>query len=316
MNVEKRKPNMTIIVPVFNEEQTLTELFNHLDKLKAKLTKLDISFLFINDGSTDNSLKILEGLSNKYKYVKIISFTRNFGHQAAIAAGINFCTDDYAVIIDADLQDPPNEIENLYLKSLEGYDVVHAKRVRRIGETYFKKITAVLFYKLFNYLSDTKIPNNVGDFKLINKKVLNELKKLKEKNKFIRGLVPWTGFKSTYHEYERNERFAGHTKYNIFQMLKLAIDGSISFSSKIINFFSILSILITSLSFLFGIYLIIYKLIYLNKIIPGFTALITCIIFFSGTILMFLSIIAQYIIRIQVQVKDRPEYVIKQIVNL
>ena len=195
MNVEKRKPNMTIIVPVFNEEQTLTELFNHLDKLKAKLTNLDISFLFINDGSTDNSLKILEGLSNKYKYVKIISFTRNFGHQAAIAAGINFYNDDYAVIIDVDLQDPPNEIENLYLKSLEGYDVVHAKRIRRIGETYFKKITAVLFYKLFNYLSDTKIPNNVGDFKLINKKVLNELKKLKEKNKFIRGLVPWTGLK-------------------------------------------------------------------------------------------------------------------------
>ena len=174
----------------------------------------------------------------------------------------------------------------------------------------------IVFHKLFNYLSDTKIPNNVGDFKLINKKVLNELKKLKEKNKFIRGLVPWTGFKSAYHEYERKERFAGHTKYNIFKMLKLAIDGSISFSSKIINFFSVLSILITSLSFLFGIYLIIYKLIYLNKIIPGFTALITCIIFFSGTILMFLSIIAKYIIRIQVQVKDRPEYVIKQIVNL
>lgn len=316
MNVEKKKPNMTIVIPVYNEEQTLTELFNQLNKLKMKLTELNISFLFINDGSTDNSFKMLEDLSDKYEYVKIISFTRNFGHQAAITAGMNFCNDDYAVIIDADLQDPPSEIENLYVKSLEGYDIVHAKRSKRKGETFFKKFSAVLFYKFFNYLTDTKIPNNVGDFKLINKKVLDELKKLKEKNKFIRGLIPWTGFKSTFHEYEREQRFAGKTKYNIFKMLKLAIDGSISFSSKIINFFSVLSIIITSLSFLFGIYLIAYKLLYLNKIIPGFTALITCMIFFSGTILMFLSIIAQYIIKIQEQVKDRPEYIIKKIVNL
>ena len=139
MNVEKRKPNMTIIVPVFNEEQTLTELFNHLDKLKAKLTKLDISFLFINDGSTDNSLKILEGLSNKYKYVKLFH-SHEILSPSSNSSGNKLCNDDYAVIIDADLQDPPNEIENLYLKSLEGYDVVHAKRIRRIGETYFKKL--------------------------------------------------------------------------------------------------------------------------------------------------------------------------------
>lgn len=315
MNNNKDKQTMSVLIPVHNEELTLEKLFEELCKVKNKIIDLEITLIFIDDGSTDKSSQILEDLSKNSKFVKIISFARNFGHMASITAGLNSSKEDYVVMIDADLQDPPSEIEHLYLKALQGYDVVYGKRLVRKGETIFKKLSAKYFYYFFNYISETKIPNNVGEFRLITRKVVNELKNFKEKNKFIRGLIPWMGFNYTFHEYVRNERYAGTTKYNFFKMLKLALDGSISFSSKIINFFSILSIIVTSLSFLYGLYLTIYKLIYMDKIIPGFTALITCIIFFSGIILFFLSIIAQYIIKIQDQVKDRPEYIIKKLTN-
>lgn len=302
---------MSIIIPVYNEEQNLNKLILELNKLRKKLNKLSITYIFVDDCSEDNSLKKLKKFSKKMKNIKIISFSKNFGHQAAITAGMNYCYDDYVVTIDADLQDPPMIISKLYQKALKGYDVVYAVREERKGESFFKKITANIFYSFFNYLSDTQIPKNVGDFRLINKKVLNEFHKLTEKNKFIRGLIPWIGFKSSKVFYSRDKRYAGVTKYPLVKMIKLAVSGSISFSSKIINFMTGLSLLIVSLSFLYGSYLAIYKLLFNDKIIPGFTAITVLLIFFSGMILFFLSIIGQYIIKIHDEVKDRPEYIIK-----
>lgn len=293
---------LDIIVPVFNEEDCLDEILRRLNGVKDSFKDiLDVSFLFVNDGSRDKSADILKAFSEKYDYVKVINFARNFGHQIAVTAGINNTNADYVAIIDADLQDPPELIVDMYKKSLEGYDIVYGKRLKRDKETMFKKLTAFGFYRVLNYMCNLDIPKDTGDFRLITKKVVEVLKNMPEHNRFIRGMVPWVGFKSAPVEFNREERYAGETHYPLKAMIKLASNAIFSFSTKplvMINYLAGLVLLLSIFSFL-----------RLN--------LISATILFVGSLqLLAIGIVGAYIGRIYEEAKGRPLYTIKDKFNL
>lgn len=293
---------LDIIVPVFNEEDCLDEILRRLtgvrDSLKASL---DVSFLFVNDGSKDKSADILKVFAEKYDYVKVINFARNFGHQIAVTAGINNTNADYVAIIDADLQDPPELIVDMYKKSLEGYDIVYGKRLKRDKETMFKKLTAFGFYRVLNYMCNLDIPKDTGDFRLITKNVVDVLKNMPEHNRFIRGMVPWVGFKSAPVEFNREERYAGETHYPLKAMLKLATNAIFSFSTKPLVMINYLA--------LFVMLLAIYSFLRLN--------MLSATILFVGSIqLVAIGVVGAYIGRIYEEAKGRPLYTIKDKFNL
>ena len=293
---------LDIIVPVFNEEDCLDEILRRLNGVKDSFKDiLDVSFLFVNDGSRDKSADILKAFSEKYDYVKVINFARNFGHQIAVTAGINNTNADYVAIIDADLQDPPELIVDMYKKSLEGYDIVYGKSLKRDKETAFKKLTAYGFYRVLNYMCNLDIPKDTGDFRLITKKVVEVLKNMPEHNRFIRGMVPWVGFKSAPVEFNREERYAGETHYPLKAMIKLASNAIFSFSTKplvMINYLAGLVLLLSIFSFL-----------RLN--------LISATILFVGSLqLLAIGIVGAYIGRIYEEAKGRPLYTIKDKFNL
>lgn len=293
---------LDIIVPVFNEEDCLDEILRRLtgvrDSLKASL---DVSFLFVNDGSKDKSADILKTFAEKFEYVKVINFARNFGHQIAVTAGINNTNADYVAIIDADLQDPPELIVDMYKKSLEGYDIVYGKRLKRDKETMFKKLTAFGFYRVLNYMCNLDIPKDTGDFRLITKNVVDVLKNMPEHNRFIRGMVPWVGFKSAPVEFNREERYAGETHYPLKAMLKLATNAIFSFSTKPLVMINYLA--------LFVMLFAIYSFLRLN--------MLSATILFVGSIqLIAIGIVGAYIGRIYEEAKARPLYTIKDKFNL
>ncbi len=293
---------LDIIVPVFNEEDCLEEILRRLTGVRNSLkASLDVSFLFVNDGSKDKSADILKTFAEKFDYVKVINFARNFGHQIAVTAGINNTNADYVAIIDADLQDPPELIVDMYKKSLEGYDIVYGKRLKRDKETMFKKLTAFGFYRVLNYMCNLDIPKDTGDFRLITKNVVDVLKNMPEHNRFIRGMVPWVGFKSAPVEFNREERYAGETHYPLKAMLKLATNAIFSFSTKPLVMINYLA--------LFVMLLAIYSFLRLN--------MLSAIILFVGSIqLVAIGVVGAYIGRIYEEAKARPLYTIKDKFNL
>lgn len=293
---------LDIIVPVYNEEDCIEETFNRLCSVRNQLfDKLNVSFLFINDGSKDSSIDILKKLSIENHFVKVIDFSRNFGHQIAVTAGIENTNADYVAIIDADLQDPPELIIDMYNKSLEGFDIVYGKRLKRENETAFKKITAFGFYRVLNSLCNLDIPTDTGDFRFITKDVVGVLKSMPEHNRFIRGMVPWVGFKSAPIEFNRDERFAGETHYPLKAMLRLAANGIFSFSLKPLKFINWL-----------GIFLLLIAMFSLLKM-----NLLSATICFVGALQLFaIGIIGIYIGRIYEEVLNRPLYIIKDKYNL
>lgn len=221
----------SIVVPVYNEEPVIQTTYQRLKEVMDQ-TKEHYELIFVNDGSKDRSIEILREQSLIDPRVKIIDFSRNFGHQIAITAGMDYAEGNAIAVIDADLQDPPELILDMIEQWKEGYDVVYAVRTKRKGETFFKKQTASMFYRLLRSVTDIDIPLDTGDFRLLDRKVCDEMKRLKEKNPFVRGLVSWVGFKQTAVEYERDERLAGETKYPLKKMLKLSMDGITTFSHK------------------------------------------------------------------------------------
>ena len=305
---------LDIVIPVFNEEKNIIQLFERLESTKKKLFNFCTSYIFVNDGSSDKTLEILSSLSKKNSNLKIISFTRNFGHQNALACGVNFSKADYIVTIDADLQDPPELIIDMLEVCIGKYDVVYAKRKERKGENFFKIFSAKMFYKILNYLCDLQIPTDTGDFRIITRKVATEFNNFKEKHKFIRGLIPWLGFKSTFVLYDRDERFAGKTKYSLKKMIDLAVNAIISFSAKPIQYVTRMGLVFILISISYGIYILFQKL-FLNNIMPGFTPIFISIIFFGGFNLFFIGLVGTYISKIYEQTKDRPNYIIDKKIN-
>ena len=307
---------ISVVVPMYFEEQMVNECYNKLKSVLLEIKNYDYEIIFINDGSKDKTLELLEKISLKDKNVKIISFSRNFGHQNAVTAGLKYVVGDVVVIIDADLQDPPEEIPNMIKYWEKGYDVIYGKRKSRAGESKFKLFTAKMFYKTLNMLSDTEIPQNTGDFRVVDRKVVDTINKLPEHNKFLRGLFSWVGYNQFAYEYERKERFAGTTKYPLKKMLKLATDGIIGFSTKPIKLVGVLGIISICVSILILIYALVSFTFKINTITAGWTSIIVTVTFFSGVQLLSLFLISEYISRIYDESKNRPQYIIDKIINI
>tara|TARA_B100000787_G_scaffold162554_1_gene143381 strand:- start:410 stop:1348 length:939 start_codon:yes stop_codon:yes gene_type:complete len=305
---------ISIIVPVYNEE---TNIKNFLNRLIATLSKINLTYeiLFILDPSSDKTEKIiLEELNNNNK-IKLIVFSRRFGQPAATMAGIHNSTGDRCVIIDCDLQDPPELIEQMNSKMNEGFDAVLARRKSRKGETFIKKLITRIGYSLIEKISDVKIPKNTGDFRMISKKIVENLKKFNEPNAFLRGLVAYVGFKQTFLDYDRDERESGHSKYNKYLgSIKIAFNGIFGFSSKPLFFMSLLGFVFAIISFAIGIYYIIIKLLD-PSVTPGLPSTILFVTFFSGLNLVGLGILGEYVGRIYDEVKKRPSFIIDKKYN-
>ena len=307
---------ISVVIPMYFEEEVVEECYNRtITTLNCLSEKYDNEIIFVNDGSKDKTLEMLEKIAQNDKNVKIISFSRNFGHQAAVTAGLKFTTGDAVVIMDADMQDPPETIINMFKLWEEGNEVIYAKRKIRQGETKFKLFTAKMFYKILNGLSDVDIPKDTGDFRLADRKVINVINSLPEHNKFLRGLFSWVGFKQVPLEYERKERFAGKTKYPLKKMLKLASDGITSFSTKPLKLLGVIGCISIITSIILLIYAIVSYLFKLNELTPGWTSLMVTITFLGGMQLLSIWLISEYIGKIYDESKGRPEYIIDRKIN-
>ncbi len=307
---------ISVVIPMYYEEAVAEECYNRISVVLKNIENYEYEIIFVNDGSKDKTLEILENISKKDSNVKIISFSRNFGHQAAVTAGIKYVTGDAVVIIDADLQDPPELIPEMLKLWEQGNDVIYGKRKTRAGESKFKLLTAKMFYKTLNALSDVEIPKDTGDFRLVDKKVIDVVNSMPEHNKFLRGLFSWVGFKQTAYEYERKERFAGKTKYPLKKMLKLAADGIISFSTKPLKLVGGLGIISIILSLLILIYSLISYIFQLNNLTAGWTSIMVAITLFSGVQLLSIWVMSEYIARIYDETKNRPQYIVDKKINM
>ncbi len=305
---------ISVVVPVFNEENNIENFLERSTETLKKIN-LDYEIIFVLDPSDDNTENIILNNIEKNKNIKLIVLSRRFGQPSATMAGIHNVNGDICVIIDCDLQDPPELMLEMYNKILDGNDVVYAKRIKRKGETFFKKIISKFGYRVIEKISDVKIPKDTGDYRIITKKIINQLKELKETNAFLRGLVAYVGYKQTFIEYERDERKDGESKYNkYFGSLRIAFNGIVGFSSKPLFLMSITGFIFAIISFLIGVYYI-YQKITNPQITPGLSSTILMITFFSGIQLLGLGLLGEYIGRIYDEVKDRPNFIIDKKYN-
>jgi dolichol-phosphate mannosyltransferase len=303
-------PDISVIIPIHNEEENLASLYA---RLTSVLQGMQVSFemLFVNDGSADRSLVEIRKLAESDAQVKYIDLSRNFGHQVAVTAGLDHCRGKAAVIIDADLQDPPELIRDLYQKHKEGFEVVYAKRRSRKGESILKKVTARWFYRIMRRLTNINIPLDTGDFRIIDRKVIDVLKQMPEQNKFLRGQISWAGFRQTFVEYDRDERQAGSTSYTYAKMFRFALDGITAFSEAPLRFITITGFIVSGLSFL----LIAYSLLsyfFLEGYVRGWASQMISFLFIGGIQLIGIGIIGEYIARIGANVRHRPVYIVAE----
>lgn len=300
----------SLILPVYNEEENIRILYERISLVMKKLHE-SYEMVFINDGSHDTTLQILNKLNQNDKKVKIISFSRNFGHQAAVSAGLFYSSGDQVAILDADLQDPPEILSEFFSKLDEGYDIVYAIRKNR-KEPIFLKLAYLIFYRVFKTMANIEVPLDSGDFCVMTKKVVKQINQLPEHNRFIRGLRSWTGYKQTGISYTRNKRHAGTSKYSITKLFKLAFDGFISFSYiplQFMFFMGITSMIISILGSILAIYFKYFTTAY--KHVPGFATTIILIMFIGGLQLFSIGLIGEYIRRIYDEVRGRPNYIIE-----
>lgn len=300
---------LSIVIPVFNEEAVIAATHARVIAVMENIAE-PFEIIYIDDGSLDGTADIIAGWADADDRIKLISFSRNFGHQTAITCGMDHAAGDAIVVIDADLQDPPEVIPRMVAKWREGFEVVYGKRSARNGETVLKKMSARAFYRFLHRMSDVEIPTDVGDFRLIDRKVRDILQNIPEHNRYVRGLIAWLGFRQTDVAFERQPRAAGETKYPLRKMLKLAGDGITSFSYKPLRIATTIGISLSVFSFLFFIFIFVSRLFNLQVMEPGFASLMCVMLFFFGIVLIMLGIIGEYIGRIFEEVKGRPLYII------
>ena len=309
LQLREHKPYISIVAPIFNEEDNIVEFYQ-----RCKKTLLNVSekweIIFVDDGSSDKSLGILIELNRKDPNVKIIKLSRNFGKELALTSGLDLASGEVIVPIDSDLQDPPELIIDMIELWKKGYDVVLAVRSHRKNETWLKKTTATLFYKLIEKISETRIPRNTGDFRLIDRKVLNSVNELRETNRFMKGVFSWVGYTQTTIEYDRDGRYAGESKWNYWKLWNFAIEGITSFSTFPLKMATYLGFLVSFGAIFFLLFIVFRTLLY-GADVPGYASTLTLILFLGGLILMFLGIIGEYIGRIYIEVKERPLYIIE-----
>jgi len=304
---------LSVIVPCYNEDAVITESYSRIKKVLDGITDLQSEIIFINDGSKDNTATILSSIAANDLNVKVLHFSRNFGHQPAVTAGIHYCTSDLAVIIDADLQDPPEIIPQLIQTlKLEKANVVFCVREKRNGESFLKKLTARVFYRSMNYLSEVSIPLDTGDFRLIDSQVMNEFKKFREKGKYIRGIISWIGFKQVPFKYQREARFAGETKYPIGKMIHFATTAMLYFSKKPLKLATGLGFITVMIGVVYAIWALIGKIVGFSHALTGWSSIIILIVFFGGVQLLTVGVLGQYIGILFDEIKDRPEYIVEK----
>lgn len=307
--------DLSVIIPVLNEEGNIPTLYQ---RVTTVLKALDASYelVFVNDGSTDQTLKKIQELSSKDPAVQYVDFSRNFGHQIAVSAGLDHSRGEAVVIIDADLQDPPELILQLYRKMKEGFEVVYARRAKRHGETWFKLLTAKMFYRVINSWSNVNIPLDTGDFRIMHRKVVDILCQMPEKHKFLRGQIAWIGFRQTWVEYDRDIRLSGETKYPLKKMLRFALDGITGFSTVPLKLATMSGFIASGLAFLMILWVTFVKLFgYRFGLVvqPGWASTLIAILFLGGIQLIGIGILGEYIGRINDNIKDRPLYVVREV---
>ena len=301
-------PQLSLIVPVYNESSNLDLFYERVLKV---LKPLNVSYeiLFIDDGSKDDSLEKLLEIRGRDSKVKVVQFSRNFGKEIAVSAGLDLAEGKAAIPIDADLQDPPELIPSLIEKWKAGYDVVYAKRTKRMGESWLKRWTASLFYRLIAKMTNIDIPEDAGDYRLLSRAAVEQLKRLRERHRFMKGLFTWVGFKQTAVFFERDPRYSGKTKWNYWKLWNFAIEGITSFSYIPLQAASYLGLLVSVFAFFYGVFIIVFKLLH-GIAVPGYASLMAAVLFLGGIQLLTLGILGEYIGRIYDEVKQRPLYVI------
>lgn len=305
---------LSIIIPVYNEENNIDPL---LHRLLPIVDKYRFEIIFVNDGSKDGTDEHIKRYIRENKHIKLVSFNRNFGHQMALTCGYTLSKGDCILSLDADLQDSPEIIPEMIEKWQRGAKIIYAQRIKRHGDDLFKQITAKLFYRFINFLSDTPIPQDIGDFRLLDREVVNFLNKLPEQSRFLRGLVAWGGYQVEYVRFEREKRYAGETHYPLSKMVNLAFDGITSFSTKPLRMATYLGFLTSLFSVVVVMYKVIEHTLFPNvEWLPGWASLFFSIVFLGGVQLITIGIIGEYISKIYREIQRRPQYLIKESVNI
>lgn len=302
---------ISLVVPVFNEEDAVP-IFHDAIKNNKEIGAYDMEIIFINDGSTDNTVQVVKDILTYEPNIKLISFSRNFGKEPALFAGLQHARGDVVIPIDVDLQDPIEVIPRLIEKHLHGADVVLAKRVDRVSDSWMKRRTAEAFYWVHNKISKPKIESNVGDFRLMSRKVVNEIIKLEETQLFMKGILSWVGFKTDIVEYTREKRVIGDTKFNAWKLWNLAVEGITSFSTVPLKIWTYIGLIISLLSFLYAIAIIIDKLLFGNSV-SGYSSIMVSLLFLGGVQLIGIGVLGEYVGRIYMESKKRPRYIIADV---
>lgn len=307
-------PELSLVVPLYNEELSIEEMYKRLT-IVLDSASIDYEVIMVNDGSMDNTLALAEKICKIDNRIKLINFSRNFGHQVAISAGMDKAKGNAVVVIDADLQDPPEVILEMINKWREGYEVVYGVRKKRHGESWFKLLTATVFYRLLKRMTSIDIPVDTGDFRLIDRSALDQFNKMNERSRFVRGMISWIGFRQTEVKYVRHERYAGETKYPFKKMLKFALDGMLSFSHVPLQISSFFGFLSAGVSFFFMLYGLTVKYFFPENAIPGWASLFSAVLFIGGVQLICIGVLGEYIGRIYEEIKKRPLYIIEKEIN-
>jgi len=304
---------LSVVVPMYNEEEVIEVTYGRLRSVLDRLGET-YEIVFVNDGSRDRTADIVRSLCAEDRRVKLVEFSRNFGHQIAVTAGMDHASGRTVVLIDADLQDPPELIADMVAKWREGYDVVYGRRIERKGESLFKKMTAAAFYRLLRSMTSVNIPVDTGDFRLMDRKVCDALTSMRERSRFIRGMVSWAGFKQTSVDYVRDERFAGETKYPLRKMIRLSLDAMTSFSTKPLKIASVLGFVLSAVGFVY-LFVVLYQRLFTDTTQQGWTSMIAISLLFHGITLMLLGVLGEYIGRTYEEAKGRPLYLVAEAVN-
>jgi glycosyltransferase involved in cell wall biosynthesis len=308
MNGRKK---VSLLIPAYNEQEVLRHLYERLNKLAGQTTAYDFEFLFVNDGSRDKTLEIIKGFAKDDHRIAYVNLSRNFGKETAMIAGLDHVTGDATVIIDADLQDPPELIPKMIAFWEEGYDDVYARRSSRNGETWFKKATSTAFYKVLQRSTRIPIQQDTGDFRLLDRRCVEALKQMRESQRYTKGMFSWIGYKKKEIVYERDPRMAGSSKWNYFQLVNLAIEGIVSFTTSPLRFSTYAGVLVSFFAFIYMLYLVVRTLLN-GSDLAGYPSMMAAILFLGGVQLLSLGIIGEYIGRIFNETKDRPLYFVEE----
>lgn len=301
---------VTLLIPVYNEEESLRALFGRLEKIKRKISQYSLVYLFVDDGSSDHTLEIIKKQAKKHSHVHFLRLSRNFGKEVAMIAGLDHTKSDAVIILDADLQDPPELIPQMIEVWEEGYDDVYAKRRTRAGESTLKRKTSEWFYRLLRRSTEIPIQIDTGDFRLLDRRCIDALKKIRESERYTKGMFSWIGYRKKEILYDREPRSAGTTKWNYYKLLNLAVDGITSFTTAPLRFATLLGLLVSLFAFIYIIVIILQTLIFGNPI-GGYPSLISVVLFLGGIQLLSLGIIGEYIGKIFIETKQRPLYFIE-----